>query len=81
MLKISTFSANIHVPFEKKVVVEPPGSSKRIGDYLVVRADGSIYKVFEKITNNSWRAHPVNVLPYRPGMGVTLPWHLVGIHR
>ena len=61
--------------------IAPPTASKRVGDYLVVKEDGSIFKVYSQRDRNNWLAHPVNLLPYRPGMGPALPWDMVGIHR
>ena len=28
-----------------------------------------------------WTAHPVNLLPYDPRIGIQLPWAMVGIHN
>ena len=71
-------------PIEREMVIAPQSQSKNIGNFLVVTEDDKIYKVIseeEGHEEDTWLAHPVKVLPYRPLLGPTLPWEMVGIFR
>ena len=50
-----------------------------IRDSMVVTKDG-IYEVFGEESNRTWNAYKIQVLPFRPNIGLDLPWGLIGVH-
>ena len=73
------FSVNLNRPIERRLHISPETSS-RVDDSLVVTERGQVLKV-KTHGQDSWTTNPVNLLPFRPGIGALLPWHRVGIYR
>lgn len=63
---------------QRKLVIKEGSENISIRDSMVVTEDG-IFEVFGT-DSDPWNAHPINVLPYKPNIGVDLPWGLIGVH-
>ena len=61
------------------MVVKPEtGNNVSVRDSMVVTNDG----IFEVFGNESspWTARRVKTLPFKPKIGIELPWSQVGLH-
>ena len=62
----------------RRLVIKEAMDNLSIRDSMVVTKDG-IFEVFGK-ESNPWNAYQVQVLPYKPNIGLDLPWVLIGVH-
>ena len=78
MLHFQSYSHTAFHGRKRQLVVKPETDNASVRDSMVVTKDG-IFEVFGK-ESNPWTAHQVKTLPFKPKIGVELPWSQVGLH-
>ena len=55
------------------------GRRQKVRDNLVYLKDGTFAEIYQG--EGPWHAHPVLLRPFNPAIGISLPWHLTGVHE